>query len=232
MCGCNDCARNERAKKNQPALLRLIEVVIQAFPELSDDLVKEWADDPKAVRHVFAALQNGPIYPLEIITFDVVIDPKRSVKDWVEAGNYDHIDCCYYPPPFGYKSDTFNPLLTLSTTGTEPVKVNVTAFSLCREANESKARRIRQRIGLDPIGWEHMAAIAEQYPEALNCGRCFINLDVILKPHHVSDIGGFTCIQGCRGGIVGGPARSLTATRGPWGRKDFFLGLGSPKARQ
>lgn len=133
-------------------LLDLGARLVENLPaDISIEVAKEWTDDPEALQQFLGALRDGPpLGPIKTRELEVTIYPKRTVEEWVASGDY------YFANP-DFTTANFGRFLTVS--GTEPYLAKVVAFNLGYPATIAKAKRIRTRLNLGPVGWEHVAAV-------------------------------------------------------------------------
>ena len=156
-------------------LLGLAGMLAQHMPaDLSVEVAQEWADDPEGITQFLSTMRDGviPIAQIKQRVFEVTIDPKRTVEDWVAVGKYD------YANP-NVTTANFGQFLTVNKGATEPYKAKVVVFCLGRSATIDKAKHIRSRLHLKPIGFEHKAAIGEQHPKLQRELNWLINPDAV-----------------------------------------------------
>ncbi len=161
-------------------LLQLGGMFTQNLPEnLSSDTAQEWMDEPVELRKSFEEWLRKGIYDLSQVKtreIEVTIDPSRSVKQWIEVRKGHFNDADITP-------STVGKFLTVRRDATEPYKATVVAFNFGFSANLRKVLRLRNRLGLKPVGFEHEAALAEQHPEIVTKLVKIVNPDVIIEWH-------------------------------------------------
>lgn len=215
---------NEKNEKiaSRSQLLGLAGQLAQNMPaDMSFEIAQEWAGDPTALQKYLAGLRDGtcPIAQIKTREFEVTIYPERTVEEWVKAGKYNiqHL---------ALNTANFGKFLTIRKGATESYKAKVVAFCLGRRATSDKAKRIRSRLNLKPIGFEHAAAVGEQYPELQSELGLLINLDAVVvsvgptgQTHlasYLSYLHGYPCGRSFQLGGRGGAKWEDTA---------WFLGL-------
>lgn len=111
--------------------------------------------------------------------FDVTIYPERTALEWFKAGKY------FSPNPTQDDLNNFSRFMTVDQATTVPYRAKVVAFSLHDSfLTIDRAKQIRARLHLKPVGFEHLAAIAEQHEKVLRKSEldCWlINPDIVLK---------------------------------------------------
>lgn len=171
-------------------LLQLVGMLPQSVrADLPADIAQEWIDDPAALQQFMNGLRDGTCSITEIKTrvLEVTIDPKRTVEEWVKAGNYNYANPSLTTANFGQ-------FLTVRQDGTEPYKAKVVAFCLGRAATIERAKRTCLRLGLKPIGFEHEAAVGEQHPELQRELTLLVNPDAVwVHPDLYRDV---SCLAG------------------------------------
>ncbi len=194
-------------------LLRFGGTMLHQVPaDLTADVIKDWLDDPEALGQFLAGLHEGPIGQVQTREFVVLIDPMRTVEQWVAAGRYDWSNENLTTPNFGQ-------FLTVRKDATEPYRQKVVAFNIGRSADIEKAKRIRNRLKLKPIGFEHEAAVGEQHPEAQRELNWLVNPDAVwVSPDGSRDVSS----------LYGHPGRRsffLSDAGGTWRGRTWFFGL-------
>ena len=116
-------------------------------------------------------VDNLPLEQIPRREFILTIDPKRTIKEWVAAGQYNHADW-----QFGVEDSSE----LLITDGTDPVQVRVVAFCIGRKATIEQAKQVRERLNLLPIGIEHQLAVGAQHRDAHRELGKIVNLDSIV----------------------------------------------------
>ncbi|OGH92619.1 MAG: hypothetical protein A2563_03010 [Candidatus Magasanikbacteria bacterium RIFOXYD1_FULL_40_23] len=156
-------------------LLGLAGMLAQHMPvDLSVEIAQEWADDPESIKQMLSIMRDGsfPLGQIKQRVLEVTIDPKRTVEEWAAVGKYDYANTNYTTAKFGQ-------FLTTRKDATEPYKARVVAFCLGRSATIDRAKRIRARLNLKPIGFEHIVAVGEQHPELQRELNWLVNLDAV-----------------------------------------------------
>lgn len=199
----------------EKSLVRLAGTILHQMPtDLSADIVKEWQGDPEALGEFLLGLHDGP-YPIaKIKTRELVVTiyPKRTVEEWVEAGKYD------YRNP-NLTTANFGRFLTVNKDAAEPYKAKVVAFCLGRRATIEKAKRVRARLNLKPIGLEHEAAVGEQHSELQREFHWLVNLDAVWAVP-----GGRRCLSYLYGD-PDGRRFGLSGAGHEWDDNTWFFGL-------
>jgi len=195
-------------------LLQLAGMCAQNLPEnLLSDIVLEWIDEPAELRKFLEQLRAGIFDLSQVKTreIEVTIDPSRSLEQWIEVRTRQFKD---------EDIKTVGKFLTVRRDVTEPYKATVVAFTLGCGVNLKKVLRIRKRLGLKPVGFEHEAALAEQHPEIVTELDIIVNPDVVIEWHMDSSGSSYhSYLHGHQG--FGSPGDAVFG----WYSNTWFLGL-------
>lgn len=180
---------SEKKIVSRSQVLQLAGMLAQNMPaEMSVEIVQDWIEEPGALQKFLAGLQNSPWHLSEIkkCVLSVTIYPERTVEEWVKANKRGS--------RYHFTTAAFGKSLTVK--GKEPYEAEVVIFrpaywsmvddstvagvrNACSAPTKKIITRIRPRLGLKPVGFEHIAAIACQYPSApFEMGR-LVDLDSI-----------------------------------------------------
>ena len=161
-------------------LLQLAGMCAQNLPpDLPHDIVQEWIDEPVELRKFLEKLRIGTFDLTQVKTreIEVMIDPSRSTEQWFKARK------CEFNHDDDIRPHTIEKFLTVKRDVTGPYKATVVAFNLGCDAGLKKVLRIRERLGLKPVGFEHEAALAEQHPKLIAELDIIVNPDVVIEWH-------------------------------------------------
>lgn len=169
---------NSFSNASSEQLLCLAGKISQNLPrDLASDIAQEWIDEPKALQKLLDGLLGGtcPLTQVRRRFVEVTIDPSRTVEQWIEVRKFEHnFDLDITPQNAGK-------FLTVRKIATAPYKAKLVAFNLGCPAGLSKVLRIRNRLGLKPIGFEHEAAFAEQRMKVIQRLGVVVNADFLIE---------------------------------------------------
>lgn len=154
-------------------LLGLAGMLAQHLPaDLSAEIAQEWAEDPDSIKKLLATMKHGPnqIGQIKQRLLYIRIDPKRTIEEWVNAGKYNSYSLDITTANFGQ---------FLTVHGTKPYETSVTAFCLGSNAKTEVVAHFRKLLGLKPTGFEHAAAVGEQYPNIQCKLGNIVNIDIV-----------------------------------------------------
>lgn len=203
-------------------LLGLAGMLAQHMPaNLSVEIAQEWMEDPKNLERFLASLRYGP-FPISCVRahhIPIRISPQRTVEEWVQAGKYGENNSS-----LDLTTANFSQFLTIRKDETERYETDVVAFSLGRMATIDQAKRVRQRLNLKPVGFEHLAAVGEQYPGLQRELKQLVNPDVVwVSTDSRHDEYGFVLYLG--GNSDNRTFRTAIAGSSEWPGEAWFLGL-------
>lgn len=206
-------------------LLGLAGQLVQHMPaDLEAEVAQEWADNPMKLEEFLAGLRNGT-FPIDTVTtrhFSVMIDPKLAAEEWVEAVQ----GCGGHTPDTYLNNENMGRFLTVRKEATEPYQVNLVAFHLVRTgASTEEVKRVRRRLHLKSVGFEHLAAVGATYPKFHSDIGWLINLDIVISENTGSyddDDNFVPCLFGNPDGKI--RTFGLTKMTNKWSGDFWFLG--------
>lgn len=143
---------------------------------LSSDIADDWQREPgleKEVDLLIGHLREGPIplSSIKAVCADVFIDPRNSVKDWIKSRKSAVPDRDITP-------ENIEKFLTVKKDASMPYRASLVAFRLGVPVKMSMVLRLRERLGLSPIGFEHECAFSDQRLDLMKELAVIVNPDV------------------------------------------------------
>jgi len=173
-------------KKRVASRSSLLQLAGQMAQKMSADslsnITQEWIDNPAILELYLQDLKRSPFNQIRLGSYELTIDPKRDIQAWFKAAKLDPRDVRFDRIKF-YNRDC----LTVKKQ-TEPYKAKVAVFCLNRPATVEMAKRVRKCLKLQPIGFEHLAAIIEQLPQTrrYSWDLTVIGLDIELGKERIN----------------------------------------------
>lgn len=205
----------------------LAAVVIAELPrDLEPEVAQAWmeGDGRLALRDALdRVLREGPSAPadpdawvdeldlakIERRTFEIEINPSRTIEQDRDAGEYDYFHPAHTTAVFG---------TCRKITGNMPVRQKLVAFRIGRNATRQQAIRLRTRLNLGAVCIQHELALGAQHKDAQR------QLNWIINPDDVVLVDGLQCVS-CLDGDPGSRYLCLLDADGEWGGHSWFLGL-------
>lgn len=199
-------------------LLQLCSLLAQNLPtDLSPEIAAEWIDEPKALQKLLENLRAGtcPLLEVKRRFVEVKIYPARSIEEWIEVRKSD----CNHDPDI--TPSVAIEFLSVRPDAIDPYKARLVAFNLGFPVGTKKVMRVRERLRLKPVGFEHEAALSEQRFKVVQRLGTIVNLDFVI-PRSIENVNGpfHSCLRGKRD-----HRNPMNPATFEWDKDVWFLGL-------